>query len=199
MLLGEKKIKRKPSFMLPFVFSLFHMVLFSLFVYAVSVLFFDHTFGFYQTLITTIPENGLVCILVYGIFSYNYLGCPKFVGTIQDRKVPDKIRVMSHNGTVILDCRDILCIKSEKPYIALVTKERTYLHPGTLKKFLERRSSQNFIQIHKSTIVNTDYIISYTSRKNGDYDVKLPNQHCVRASRSFKSNFMSFFEGIGLA
>lgn len=199
ILIIRKKIKGKPSLFLPLVMSIIHLVVFSLIVYIVSTVFFEHPFRFYQTFINTASQYGIVCIMVYGVYTFLAFNKQPVLNARKKQSVSEKIKIAYQNNIVVLDCKDILYIKSEKPYIALITKERTYLHTSTLKKFLEEKATTNFIQIHKSTIVNTDYIIAYTSRKNGDYDILLKNQQSVRASRNFNQNFKPFFDSIGLA
>jgi hypothetical protein len=197
ILIIRKKIKG--NLFLPLVMSIIHLVVFSLLVYIVSALFFEHPFRFYKTFINTASQYGIVCIMVYGVYTFLTFNTQPVLKVPKEQPVSEKIKIAYQNNMVLLDCKDILYIKSEKPYIALVTKEKTYLHTSTLKKFLEEKATTNFIQIHKSTIVNTDYIIAYTSRKNGDYDILLKNQESVRASRNFNQNFKPFFDSIGLA
>jgi DNA-binding LytR/AlgR family response regulator len=162
-----------------------------------SKLFFSHTFEISQTFKNTTSEYGIVCLIIYGFISFPFFKNQKSLKEIENQKVSDRIKVAHQNKIVILEYKDILYVKAEKPYIAIVTKEKTYLHNSSLKSFITEQSKY-FIQIHKSIIVNTDYIVSYSSRKNGDYDILLKNQHIVRASRSFNSNFKPFFESISL-
>ncbi|MEP0265588.1 LytTR family DNA-binding domain-containing protein [Dokdonia sp.] len=197
ILIIRKKVKR--NLFLPLVMSIIHLVVFSLLVYIISTVFFKYPFGFYKTFINTASQYGIVCIMVYGVYTFLSFNKQPVLKTPKEQLVSEKIKIAYQNNIVLLDCKDILYIKSEKPYIALVTKEKTYLHTSTLKKFLEEKATINFIQIHKSTIVNTSYIIGYSSRKNGDYDILLKNQQSVRASRHFNQNFKPFFDSIGLA
>jgi len=190
----RKKGRENTSLLLPLVLSLFHIGLFSLLVFLISALFFEHTFGFFPVLIDTISENGLVCLSIYGVYGFLLSRKQKVFEEVLEPKISGKVKVLHQNRALILDCRDIVYVKSEKPYIALVTQERKYLYNSTLKKFLEEKPTGNFIRIHKSTLVNTNCFVSFTSRKNGDYDVQLANGDEVRASRSFNQNFKPFFD-----
>jgi DNA-binding LytR/AlgR family response regulator len=109
----------------------------------------------------------------------------------ETQKNQSKVKVSHQNKIVLVDYENILYVKTERPYIALVTKERTYLHNSTLKEFIGN-VSDNFVQIHKSTLINKDYIHSYKSRQNGDYDVLLLNGDTLRVSRNFNANFKSY-------
>lgn len=197
-LISKRWAQKKFRIILAILLSALHLSAFSLFVFIVSTLFFDDSFEFYRTLINSTSKYGVFCVLVYGFCSFLFLDDKPVESKEKYQKTAEKIKVPHGNQVVILNCSDIMYVKSEKPYIALITKDRKYLYQSSLKFFLEERASGNFRQIHKSIIVNTDYIVSYTSRKNGDYDIQLTNEHQVRASRSYNKNFKSFFNNIGL-
>jgi len=196
-----KRVKGVSIITLPFVFSLFHVTFFSLLVFSISGLFFDYPFGFLRVFIKTISGDSIACLLIYGVSSFLLL--KKHKPSVKNElsntsNTSNKIKVTHSNRVIILDCKDIIYVRSERPYIAFITNERTYLHNGTLKGFLVKETGENFIQIHKSTLVNTAYITSYTSRKNGDYDLTLGHKYKVRASRSFNMHFKSYFDSIDL-
>lgn len=196
---SSSRLFRKFAAVIPFAFSLLHLLLFPLFVSIISRLFYAHSFGISQTLVEAVSENGISCFLIYGISTLIFFKQENSEEEIPKQKKSSKIKLLHKGISLILDCKDILYVKSDKPYIAIHTQERTYLHPGTLKAFLTEKAPESFIQIHKSTLVNTDAITSFTSRKNGDYDLILSNQDCVRASRSFKHEFKRYIDSISLA
>ena len=175
-----------------FLSSLLHIIIFSLFVYAISALFLYHTFAFDAVFINSISENGIACLLIYGVLSYVPFHKKQTRKNIEVKDDVGTVLVRFQNKTIVVNLDEIIYIKSEKPYISLVTKERKYLYSSSLKRFLAEHSNGMFIQIHKGTIINKNYIVSFNSRKNGDYDVQLNNQEIVRASRSFRNNFKHF-------
>ena len=63
------------------------------------------------------------------------------------------------------------------------------MHKTTLGKIQEELQSDQFIRIHKSTIVNIQQIASFRSRQNGDYDIVLKDQTLLRLSRNYASDF----------
>lgn len=170
--------------------SIFHIAIFSVFVFSISALFFNHTYSFLRVFSNTIADYGFTSLLIYGMAVF--IG-PKFQTTIIDKQEDlGRIRVERKNGVKLIAHEDILYVRTERPYIALVTKERTYLHNSTLKDFIEKMPKDIFIQIHRSTIVNTTHICSYKSRKNGDYDVRMLNGEIVKVSRNFNDFFKKF-------
>lgn len=97
-----------------------------------------------------------------------------------------------HQQYILVSTSEILYVKAERPYIALVTATQTYLHNETLSGFLKMNPVGDFIQIHKSAVINSQFIRSYSSRKNGDYDIEMTNGDIVRASRNYNQNFKIF-------
>ncbi len=185
---NKGKIK---TFPLVILLSLIHIAIFSAWVFAFSAVFFNHTFGFSSLFIKTGLQNGMACLLVYGIAGVASWQGKLLPETGAQIKRSQKIAVRYQNRTVLIDIDNIIYIKSESPYIAFVTREKTFLHSSTLKAFMKEKATHNFIRIHKSTIVNTSFIKSYISRKNGDYDLTLTNQQTLRASRHYSQLFKS--------
>ncbi|HNJ26469.1 MAG TPA: LytTR family DNA-binding domain-containing protein, partial [Chitinophagaceae bacterium] len=81
--------------------------------------------------------------------------------------------------------RDIFYITSSSPYIYLHLQQKKYLHSQSLKSILQQLDEKQFVQIHKSCLVNINTIASCTSRLNGDYDLTLTNGSVLRLSRNY--------------
>jgi len=64
-----------------------------------------------------------------------------------------------------------------------------FLHSESLKKIEKLLDAQVFLRVHRSTIVNKNYITELKSRKNGDYDGILTNGESVRFSRHYRQNW----------
>lgn len=173
------------------LFTLLHLLLFASTVAILSSLFLENTFGIWDVLRGSGPENGAIALLVYGLGNF-------FIKIYQEhssKKIeysaePSSIRVSKAGRHIVLPPKSILCVRSESPYIALITDEGTYLHTASLQSFLEKYALPQFIRIHKSSIVNTDYVKSYVSRGNGDYDVTLEDGSELRLSRNYAKEFL---------
>lgn len=197
--LSQKRSKGKFRFLIPLALCLLHLLLFSLLVHGLSSIFFPQAFAFERTFLESLARQGLLCLIVYGIGAYQSLAAPTPPLRHPPLPLSRKIKVTDLHKTVLLDCADIIFLKAEKPYIALITPEKKYLYNCSLKKFLAEKGADQFVQIHKSTVVNIHCIRAFTSRKNGDYDLLLSNGESVRASRSFNKNFQVIRDRLGLA
>jgi DNA-binding LytR/AlgR family response regulator len=63
-------------------------------------------------------------------------------------------------------------------------KNKKVIERKTIKEFLEKVTNENFIQVHKSFIVNKEYIVTIESNK-----ISMTNGIIVPFSRTFKARF----------
>ncbi len=82
-----------------------------------------------------------------------------------------------------IDTNDIIYIESKHEYFLIHTKTKNYLSLGSLKSLTMQLPQEHFIQIHKSYIINIEYINSYNST-----EVELTNNIELPIGRVFKEN-----------
>lgn len=170
--------------------TILHLLLFPIAVWLLSVLFFDHTYNILATLNYTLSEDFYKYILIYGLaalmLSYRKTPYPS-----SNLPIPflQKITVNTGRNYIAIPVEDILFIAASAPYIAIHTAEKTYLHTETLKSMGNKLDPQQFIRVHKSTVINISKVASYKSRLNGDYDLLLSNEETVRLSRNYAHSF----------
>ncbi|WP_452220649.1 LytR/AlgR family response regulator transcription factor [Lacinutrix salivirga] len=83
---------------------------------------------------------------------------------------------------IIID--DILYLESDRNYITIVTKTKKFSFIDSLKKWREQLNDNQFIQIHKSFIINSKYVNKIAGNTIYIYDNKLP------IGRSFKQELL---------
>ncbi len=187
---------------------LVHLLLTPLIIFAVSAFFYDHTYSYYQTLTYIISEDVYKLLLIYGasFFLSKYIFAKanqRTVETFDNGNITDnlktptkalqKIVVSSGRKYVPISVSDILYIKAATPYIAIQLDDKRFLHSESLKSINEKLDQTQFIRVHKSTIVNLDKVVSYKSRLNGDYDLRLENGEEIRLSRNYSTEFKHRF------
>lgn len=80
--------------------------------------------------------------------------------------------------------KDILYIKSEGVYAEIFTKDKKYLIRETLKKLLEILPNDSFFQIHRSHIVNVNFV----SAVNSEYVIV--DKETIPMSRNSREEFL---------
>lgn len=179
---------------LPIVSCCFlHAVVFSLLVWWLSLLLFDHTYQPLGTFLYTLSEDVSKYTLVYGAAGVYYL-LPDKQPRVEPASYPETIWVGTGQQKTNVAIEDIIFITAASPYVVLHTSQKKYIHAESLKSITAKLPVQHFIRIHKSCIINRQKVVSVKSRLNGDYDIRLVNQVEVRLSRNYVS---AFKKGVG--
>ncbi|WP_343522257.1 LytTR family DNA-binding domain-containing protein [Pedobacter sp.] len=195
-ILGTEKLKTFKYLPLQLFLAsvILHMLLFSVIVWLLSELFFDHTYALLQNFYYTLSESGYILLLIYGaLILFLKYAAPKLSlilpPPVKKPEVLSKITISNGRKYVNIDVMDIICIKALTPYIAICLENNQYLHSETLKSVSEKLDQDKFIRVHKSTIINIDKMVSYRSRLNGDYDIAMEDGTMVRLSRTYFTKF----------
>ncbi len=181
-----------------FVFagSSLHILAFSGLIFAVSALFYSHTYGFVGNLRYSIFQDLYKYLFIYAAISLLVFRKRNELKSADSlSKIRNQLVIGSGRSNLIVPINQILFIRSSSPYIEIHTADKKHLHSETLKSMVEKLDPAQFLQIHKSTIINLQQVVSYKSRLNGDYDVLLQNGQELRLSRNFVNRFKSQFKG----
>ncbi len=178
-----------------------HLFTFPLLVWVISGLFFPHTFRYTQTL-----QFELSNYLYILTFLYSAPISLQYFRILQKSQRPDltenqkavtvtEFIISEGRKKIRVELKDVYYISATPPYIIFHLPSRKLLHNETLKAVLPKLD-ENFVRIHKSTIVNLTEVQSYTSRLNGDYDLTMNNGIILRVSRNYAQEFREKFKSI---
>lgn len=84
----------------------------------------------------------------------------------------------------VINLSEVIFIESMDHILTYHFKNRKITERKTIKEFLEKVTNENFIQVHKSFIVNKEYIVTIESNK-----ISMANGINVPFSRTFKARF----------
>lgn len=99
-------------------------------------------------------------------------------------RYPERIMVDRGGKYVALPVSDLLYITADDDYSRLVTPERTYLSTYNLKETGTRLDPEQFLRVHRSTIVNR-LAIREIHREGHGFGIVMTNGEVVRASRGY--------------
>lgn len=101
-----------------------------------------------------------------------------------------KISVKSGNKISFLDIDSIKYISASGYYIEIFTIDnKKYLLRESLSNIINRLNSNLFIRIHRSTIINSNYINEVITSNYGETDVKITDNKTFRISKGYKKEF----------
>lgn len=174
-----------------------HLLIFPLFASLISYFFYHSHYSYYKFLSYTCTHDLFKLIMVYS----GYLLWIKFQSVEKESEVSSlqvhlNMQFLINNGKekILIKQDEIFHITSASPYVSIQLEDKNYLHSDTLKSLLEKLNSDQFIRIHKSSVINITKVISLKSRLNGDYDIFLSNGECLRLSRTYAADFKKSFQ-----
>ncbi|MDR1624315.1 MAG: LytTR family transcriptional regulator [Tannerellaceae bacterium] len=95
----------------------------------------------------------------------------------------DKISVKDGGRIHIIKLNDLFCIQACGDYVTLFTPSGQFIKEQTMKHF-EKHLPSDFVRIHRSAIVNTNYIMRVELYGKESYHIRLKNGTSLRASGS---------------
>lgn len=104
-----------------------------------------------------------------------------------------KIAIKSGNKISFLNINEIKYISASGYYVEIFTTCKKYLLRDSLSNLITKLDCPKFIRIHRSTIINSDFIEEIITSSYGENDVKIFDiKPTFRVSKSFKKDFQKF-------
>ncbi|MDC8002915.1 LytTR family DNA-binding domain-containing protein [Aureisphaera galaxeae] len=97
-----------------------------------------------------------------------------------------KISLSSRNQKKLVAVTDICFIEASNNCIIIHTTVGKYVKYQSLKSFLEEHNHPNLKRVHRSYVVNTDFISSIEKNRSGDGVLNLTTDQTVKFSRNYK-------------
>ncbi len=112
--------------------------------------------------------------------------------TSQFEKLERKIVVKDRDETTLLKQTDIEWIDAAGDYVCLHVKGVTHIKRCTLKSLLDDLDSNVFKRVHRSTIVNLNFIKKIIPHTKGEFFLKLGEYDQVKVSRNYCKAIKSY-------
>jgi two-component system LytT family response regulator len=100
----------------------------------------------------------------------------------------DRFTVRSRNRIYFVEADDVQWIESEGDYVALHDGDDTHLVRKTMKKLEQQLDPNRFLRVHRSYIVNADYIEELRPLDHGTYQLRMANGTPLKTSRGYSDN-----------
>jgi DNA-binding LytR/AlgR family response regulator len=96
------------------------------------------------------------------------------------------IRAGVGNTVRMIPVADVVCFEATEKYVNVVTPTGEALVRMSLRELMARIDSTEFIQVHRSVMVNSSAIVSATRDENGHYSLAVRGlQRPLKVSRAF--------------
>jgi len=130
-------------------------------------------------------DNDLLQNKIYSLLEYMQ---PKVETTNTSQQT---IPIPLKNKTIFIKMDEILYVMASNSYVEIFTKDNKYLLRNTISNIKEELSSQFFFRIHRSTIINLEFIKELIHSDYGEVDVRMKDLQQFRISRSYKKEFLT--------
>lgn len=94
-------------------------------------------------------------------------------GSFGSSELFSKIMVSTGAGFQILDAAEIIYIETEKRACRIHTKKQDYIQNESLNYYELRLKPNRFFRIHKSYLINLDYVVEMVPGYNNGYSLKM--------------------------
>jgi two-component system LytT family response regulator len=105
-------------------------------------------------------------------------------------KLATRFTVRSDDRALIFHARDVDWFEADGNYVWLHIKKEKHRLRTTLRALVEQLDAQQFVRIHKSTVVNVDRIKEVQPWFGGDYVAILTDGRQLRVSRTFAQDLL---------
>ncbi|MDM4765222.1 LytTR family DNA-binding domain-containing protein [Pelomonas sp. SE-A7] len=106
-----------------------------------------------------------------------------------EAEVPERIKVIRAgvgNTVRMIPVSEVICFEATEKYVNVVTPTAEALVRISLRELMARIDSEDFIQVHRSLMVNSHCILSATRDENGHYSLSVRGlQRPLKVSRAF--------------
>lgn len=103
------------------------------------------------------------------------------------RQVLDQLKVKVEGVYRFIPAHSLISCESSGNYIILHTEEGQFRLRETMNK-LEQKLGPEFIRVHRSSIVNIDYLESYEHLYQGEYLLRMSNGRQLTSTRGYRHN-----------
>ena len=111
-------------------------------------------------------------------------------------KILDRLLVRKARRMVILRTRDIQWIEASGNYVKIVTAEGSHLLRSTISDLADQLDPERFLRVHRSAVINTEVLESVETNPAGDYFLRLPGDHRIKCSRTYRNDLRSFLASL---
>ena len=109
----------------------------------------------------------------------------------------ERFTIRSRNRIYFVDTEDVQWIESEGDYVALHDGEEAHLVRKTMKQLEQELDPDRFLRVHRSYIVNADYIEELRPLDHGTYQLRMASVTPLKTSRGYSDNVDALLDATG--
>lgn len=107
---------------------------------------------------------------------------------------PDELVIENKPPKISVNVADIAWVDAAGDYMCVHANGETFILRSTMKSLEEKLNPEQFRRIHRSTIINIDFIETITPHQKGDYFIDVKEGTRLRLSRSYRDNLQDLID-----
>ncbi len=115
----------------------------------------------------------------------------EFIRSFLGSQKSDKILISTPYRSYFLKLSDVLYIQSCGKYVEVVTTKEKHEMKKPLYEVMEKLNSNQFVRIHRSTIINIDHVKELQPWYKGEYIVILNSGEKLQTGRQFRDQLQT--------
>jgi two-component system LytT family response regulator len=119
----------------------------------------------------------------------------KVLESINPRPHAERFLVRGTSHLYFVRSAEVEWIDAAANYVRLHAGGRVHFVRGTVKGVEERLDSEKFIRVHRSMIVNLDFVKRLEPSEHGEYMITMQDGARIRSSRTYNARLRSVFRG----
>ena len=104
--------------------------------------------------------------------------------------LPQKLPIKLGNKTILVEISKICYVSASGYYAEIFVDDNKYLIRESLNNLEEILDEKRFFRVHRSTIVNLDFIQEIVHSDYAEIDVRMTDKKLIRVSKSQKKEFL---------
>ena len=109
----------------------------------------------------------------------------------------DRLLVRKARRILLVKTGDIQLIEASGNYVRIITEDASHLLRTPLSELATQLDPAHFLRVHRSAIINTEFLESVETNPAGDYFLRLPQGRRLKCSRSYRGDLRLFLQGFG--
>ena len=115
----------------------------------------------------------------------------RLLRVLRKRSLPSQRLVIKSGARMLfLHPERIEWVEAEKDYVRLHIGKESHLVRETMNSFEQKLETDQFVRVHRSTIVNLDFVKEMKPLPSGEYDIVMRDGTQLRLSRGYRPRLL---------
>lgn len=111
----------------------------------------------------------------------------------KEERYLDKILIKESKRFFFIDVQDVFWLEASGDYVTVHTEHKKHLINETLSNISEKLNPDQFVRVHRSSVVNTKHILHFEPHFNGEFFIKMKNNDVLKLSRTHRDKLKVLF------